>query len=82
MPFGPTSVSTCFIDLLNRVLRDHLGRFILVLIDDTFVCSWMKEEHETHCIVGVDKTPINEKIFEVSLLEEESEVLGLRCFRT
>lgn len=51
MPFGLTDASACFVDLLNRALRNHLNRFMLVLVDDAFIYPWMKKEHKARLMV-------------------------------
>ena len=48
MPFGLTNAPTAFMDLMNRVFRDYLDRFVIVFIDDILVYSKSKKEHEYH----------------------------------
>ena len=48
MPFGLTNVPAIFMDLMNRVLREYLDRFIIVFIDDILVYSPNVEEHTEH----------------------------------
>ena len=48
MPFGLTNAPAVFMDLMNRVLREYLDRFIIVFIDDILVYSPNVEEHTEH----------------------------------
>nr|GEY17718.1 putative reverse transcriptase domain-containing protein [Tanacetum cinerariifolium] len=48
MPFGLTNASTVFMDLMKRVCKPCLDKFIIVFIDDIMNYSKSKEEHEEH----------------------------------
>ncbi|GKF24639.1 putative reverse transcriptase domain-containing protein, partial [Tanacetum coccineum] len=48
MPFGLTNAPAVFIDLMNRVCRPYLDKFIIVFIDDILVYSKDKKEHRKH----------------------------------
>ena len=48
MSFGLTNAPAAFMDLMNRVFRPYLDRFVIVFIDDILVYSRSELEHERH----------------------------------
>ncbi|GKF52099.1 reverse transcriptase domain-containing protein [Tanacetum coccineum] len=48
LPFGLTNAPAVFMDLMNRVCKPYLDKFIIVFIDDIFIYSNSKEEHSKH----------------------------------
>ncbi|GKB45548.1 putative reverse transcriptase domain-containing protein [Tanacetum coccineum] len=48
MPFGLTNAPTVFIDLINRVCKTFLDKFMIVFIEDILIYSKNKKEHEEH----------------------------------
>ncbi|GJZ35114.1 putative reverse transcriptase domain-containing protein, partial [Tanacetum coccineum] len=57
MPFGLTNAHAVFMDLMNRVCKPYLDKFMIVFIDDILIYSKSKEEHEEHLkiILGLIK---------------------------
>ncbi|GKD02007.1 putative reverse transcriptase domain-containing protein [Tanacetum coccineum] len=48
MLFGLTNASAILMDLMNRVSKPYLDKFVIVFIDDILIYSNTKEEHEVH----------------------------------
>ncbi|GJU61519.1 reverse transcriptase domain-containing protein [Tanacetum coccineum] len=48
MLFGFTNAPTIFMDLINRVCRPYLYKFVIVFIDDILIYSKTQEEHREH----------------------------------
>nr|GEX13335.1 reverse transcriptase domain-containing protein [Tanacetum cinerariifolium] len=48
MPFGLTNAPAIFMDLIHRVCKPYLDRFVIVFIDDILIYFKRRKEHEGH----------------------------------
>nr|GEV49124.1 putative reverse transcriptase domain-containing protein [Tanacetum cinerariifolium] len=63
MPFGVTNVPAVFMDLMNRVCKPYLKKFVIVFIDDILVYSKYEEEHGKHLKIILELLK-NERLYD------------------
>ena len=79
MPFGLTNAPVSFMDLMNRVVRPYVDRFVMVFIDDILVYSKDQEDHDTHLQVVLEtlrKEPLYAKLSKCEFWLREVSFLG------
>ncbi|GKE19165.1 putative reverse transcriptase domain-containing protein, partial [Tanacetum coccineum] len=59
MPFGLTNAPAVFMDLMNRVCRTYLDKFVIVFIDDILIYSKTQEEYVEHLRHVINGNGIN-----------------------
>nr|GEV80597.1 ribonuclease H-like domain-containing protein [Tanacetum cinerariifolium] len=62
MSFELTNALAVFIDLMNRVCKPYLDKFVIAFIDDILIYSKNKEDHEKHLKIILELLK-NEKLY-------------------
>ncbi|GJW40757.1 putative reverse transcriptase domain-containing protein [Tanacetum coccineum] len=79
MSFGLTNALAVFMDLMNRVCKQYLDKFVIVFIEDILIYSKNKEEHEEHLKLILEllmKEELYAKFFKCELWIPKVQFLG------
>nr|GEV05890.1 hypothetical protein [Tanacetum cinerariifolium] len=79
MPFGLTNALAVFMDLMNRVYKPYLDKFVIVFINDILIYSKTKEDYENHLRLMLDllrKEKLYVKFFKCEFWFQEVHFLG------
>ena len=77
MPFGITNAPSTFMKLINEVLKEFIGKFVIVYLDNIMIYSQTKEEHLRHLkmvLSTLQKKKIVDKFEEMLFYEDGADI--------
>ena len=79
MSFGLTNAPAAFMDLMNRIFKEYLDKFVIVFIDDILIYSKTKEDHAEHVRTALEilrKKKLYAKLLKCEFWLQEVQFLG------
>ena len=79
MSFGLTSAPATFMDLMNRVFKEYLDKFVIVFIDDILIYSKTEADHAEHLRIAqgiLRKEQLFAKFSKCEFWQNEVQFLG------
>jgi len=59
MPLGLSNVPSAFMRLMNEMLKEYIGKFVIVYLDDILIFNKTREEHLQHVWKALEKLQQN-----------------------
>ena len=84
MSYRLVNAPIAFVDLMNRVFKGYVDKFVIIFIDDILVYSCTVDEHELHLKIVLGKLREKRLYAKFSKCEfslKKVAFLGTRCVR-
>jgi len=62
MPFGLSNAPNTFMQLMNEMLKEYIGKFVIVYLDNILIFSRTRKEHLRHVQKVLEKLQHNKQL--------------------